>query len=111
MFVDNRLVGIVDFGDANVGTPEQELRQLYRVNEEVMLVAVQEYWRLSGQELDVRAIKTWCIMKELADYYRNFADKNTSHHAFKRACRNLNTWLSEGEWGKGYDISSSDGSQ
>jgi aminoglycoside 2''-phosphotransferase len=111
MFEDNRLVGVLDFGDTNVGTPEQELRQLYRINETVMLTGVQEYQRFSGQELNVEAIKIWSVMKELAVYVAALADKNTNHHAFKRAARNLNTWLNEGEWGKGYDISNDGNSQ
>ena len=111
MFEDNRLIGILDFGDTNVGTPEQELRQLYRISEEVMLAAVQEYQHLSGHQLNAEAIKVWAIMKELADYFKAFTDKNTDHHSFKRAARNLNTWLPEGEWGKGYNISSSGVSQ
>jgi aminoglycoside phosphotransferase (APT) family kinase protein len=104
MFEDNHLVGILDFGDTNVGTPEQELRQLYRINEDVLLVAVHEYERLSGRELNVEAIRVWSIMQELAVYITALIDKNTGHHSFKRASCNLNTWLNEGEWGKGYDI-------
>lgn len=111
MFENNHLIGVLDFGDANLGTPEQELRQLYRISEEVMQVGVQEYQRLSGKDLDEGALKAWCIMKELADYYIHFTHKTVSHHAFKRACRNLNGWLPEGEWGKGYDLSSSAESQ
>jgi aminoglycoside phosphotransferase (APT) family kinase protein len=111
MFEGNRLIGVLDFGDANLGTPEQELRQLYRVNEAVTLAGVQEYQRLSGKKLDVEALKTWCVMKELSTYYEDFAHKRTTHHAFKRACRNLNDWLPAGEWGNGYDLSTSAESQ
>lgn len=111
MFKNNCLIGILDFGDTNVGTPEQDLRQLYRVNEEVMLAAVREYQLLSGQQLNVDGLKAWSIMKELADYSKALAVKNIGHHSFKRACRNLNMWLNEGEWGKGYDLSSDDWSQ
>ncbi len=109
MFEDNRLVGILDFGDTNVGTPEMELRQLYRINEEVMLEAVRQYQSLSGQKLNVEAVKLWAVMQELAVYSKFKA--NTNHHKFKGASRNLNGWLNEGEWGKGYDISSSGVSQ
>jgi len=112
MFDDgNNLLGILDFGDTNAGTPEQELRQLYRIGEDVMLAAVQEYQRLSGRKLNVEAIKLWAIMKELADYSKALEAKNTNHHSFKRAARNLNTWLPNGEWGKGYDLSSIEGHQ
>jgi aminoglycoside phosphotransferase (APT) family kinase protein len=111
MFEGSRLIGVLDFGDANLGTPEQELRQLYRVSEKVMLAGAREYHRLSGKKLDVDALKNWCIMKEIADYYGHFTNQTTGHHAFRRACRNLNDWLPEGEWGKGYDLSSSAESQ
>jgi len=109
MFEDNRLIGILDFGDTNVGTPEQELRQLYRISEEVMLAAVREYQSLSDQVLNVDAIKLWAVMQELAVYSKMLLKANTNHHTFKRASRNLNMWLNEGEWGKGYDISPNNG--
>ncbi len=105
MFEDNHLVGILDFGDTTVGTPEQELRQLYRISEKVALAGAQEYQRLSGIQLDIEAIKLWAIMKELADYSKAVVAKNTTHRKFKRASRNLNTWLPGGDWGKGYDLS------
>lgn len=111
MFDGDRLVGIIDFGDANLGIPEQELRQLYRVSEEVAQVGLKEYENLSGRHLNIDALKAWCIMKELADYYNHFSNNRMSHHAFKRACRNLNEWFPEGEWGWGYDLSSSPESQ
>ena len=111
MFEDNRLIGILDFGDTNVGTPEQELRQLYCINDDVMFAAVSEYQKLSGQELNVEALKLWAIMQELAVFSKSFIASKTNHHTFKRVARNLNTWLNEGECGKGYDISSSGVSQ
>jgi hypothetical protein len=69
-----------------------------------MLAAAQEYKRLSERQLNIEAIKLWAIMKELADYSKRLAAKDTDHHSFKRASRNLNTWLPEGEWGNGYGI-------
>jgi aminoglycoside phosphotransferase (APT) family kinase protein len=54
---DDILTGVLDFGDTNVGTPEQELRQLYRISEDIMLTAVQEYQRLSGRYLKRRGYK------------------------------------------------------
>lgn len=111
MFESNRLIGILDFGDTNVGTPEQDLRQLYRISEEVMVAAANEYQRLSGRELNTEAIKLWAILQELAVYSKSLTANKTGHHTFKRAARNLNEWLGEGDWGRGYDISSSGISQ
>jgi hypothetical protein len=61
--------------------------------------------------LNVEAIKLWAIMKELADYNRRLATKKTAHHSFKRASLNLNNWLPEGEWGKGFDLTNIEGYQ
>jgi aminoglycoside phosphotransferase (APT) family kinase protein len=104
MFNNNRLIGVLDFGDTNVGTPEQELRQLYRINEKILMEAVDEYQHLSGKKLNANAIKLWAIMKELADYSRA-TSKDTNHHSLKRTSRNLNDWFPEGKWGESYDLS------
>jgi len=106
-----RLIGVIDFGDAKAGTAEQELRQLYRISEEVMLTGVHEYERLSNRQLNVEAVKIWAIMKELADYSNKLKNGDTVHHSFKRTSRNLNRWFPEGEWGKGYKMSDIEGYQ
>lgn len=108
---DGQLIGVIDFGDAKAGTPEQELRQLYRISEEVMLAGVQEYERLSNRQLNVEAVKIWAIMKELADYSNRLKAENTGHHSFKRTSRNLNAWFPDGEWGKGHEMSEVEGYQ
>jgi aminoglycoside 2''-phosphotransferase len=101
LFEDNRLHGILDFGDTNIGIPEQELRQLYRINAAVMQAAADSYSRLSGKTMDVEATKIWAIAQELAVYSGHLSTNQTEHHAFARACRNLNRWLPEGRWGAG----------
>ena len=108
---DNHLIGILDFGDTNIGTPEQDLRQLYRINEDVLATAIRTYENLSGKKLDIKLAKTWAITQELAVYSEQLANGKTDHRTFKRACRNLNAWLGDGDWGKGFDISDIDGYQ
>ncbi len=100
LFNSSHLCGVLDFGDTNIGSPEQELRQLYRINEHVLAAAVTEYSRLSGSALDIEVSKTWAIVQELAVYAEK-VDNDTHHHAFMRACRNLNHWIGRGAWGKG----------
>lgn len=102
---DHILSGVIDFADTNVGTPEQELRQLYRISEVVLLAGAEEYQRLSGKNIDVDAIKLWSIMKEIADYIMCLKNNNTRHHSFARSIENLNRWLPDGHWGSGYDLS------
>jgi len=100
MFDDgNNLSGVIDFGDVNVGVPEQEFQQLYRVGEDLIKIAAQEYYRLSGVNLDLEAIKTWAITRELSDYCKRIATNETDHPKFRNACTYLNTWLPEITWG------------
>ena len=100
MFDDeNNLSGVIDFGDVTVGVPEQEFQQLYRVSEELIKIAAQEYQRLSGVNLDLEAIKTWATTRELSDYCKRLATNKTDHPKFRNACTYLNTWLPEITWG------------
>lgn len=98
LFTDNKLVGILDFAEANIGTAEQEFRQLYRIDQNVLEAAVATYNRLMGVQLDVEAIKTWAIMQELGSYSRRLQAGQTDHPSFQRACNHLNDWLPAGRW-------------
>lgn len=100
LFDDEVLVGVLDFGDTSIGTPEQELRQLYRINETILRVAIETYSQLSGLELSFEAAKTWAIVQELGSYADRLSTGNINHPSFIRACNNLNNWLPEGDWGK-----------
>lgn len=101
LFQNMHLTGILDFGDTNIGSPEQELRQLYRINDAVLEAAVKTYERLSGLRLNVRAIKVWAILQELAVYIEHYNAGEFSHAAFIRTCHNLNRWHATDIWGKG----------
>lgn len=52
-FEHHELVAILDFGDTNIGTPEQELRQLYQISSEILQAAIEKYQSLAGEILDV----------------------------------------------------------
>lgn len=100
LFENGKLVGVLDFGDTSIGTPEQELRQLYRINEVILRVAIETYSQLSGLELSFEAAKTWAIVQELGSFVDRLSTGSTKHPSFIRACNNLNNWLPEGNWGK-----------
>jgi aminoglycoside phosphotransferase (APT) family kinase protein len=100
LFKDSILVGVLDFGDTNVGTPEQELRQLYRINGTILRIAVNTYSQLSGTELSFEAVRAWAIVQELSSYSDRLSSRSLNHPSFIGACSNLNNWLPEGEWGK-----------
>lgn len=101
LFKHNKLSGVLDFGDTTVGTPEQEFRQLYRINKYVLQAAINEYSNLSGLQLNPETSKTWAIAQELASYSERLSTGNTQHPSFIRACKNLNKWLPEAKWGEG----------
>lgn len=104
LFEQGHLSGVLDFGDTNIGTPEQELRQLYRINEKVLRSAIAEYSDHSGLQLNLDAAINWAVAQELAAYSERLMANNTKHPAFARACHNLNKWLPEGKWGQGFEI-------
>lgn len=101
LFKDQHLCGILDFGDTNIGTAEQDLRQLYRLNEVVLNAAANKYSELSGRQFNTEAAKTWAIMQELSVYTEQLLAGNTTRASFARASKNLNTWLKTDIWGKG----------
>jgi aminoglycoside 2''-phosphotransferase len=100
LFQNDRLTGVLDFGDTNIGSPEQELRPLYRINNTVLTSAVKTYEQLSGLRLNVRAIQVWAIVQELGAYSDRLATNQINHPSFLRASSNLNRWFSTDIWGK-----------
>jgi aminoglycoside phosphotransferase (APT) family kinase protein len=99
LFQDGVLTGILDFGDTNIGSPEQELRQLYRISDTVLMAAVQKYSQLSHQDINLRGAQVWAIVQELAVCMRHFVHNEPIHDAYIRACRNLNKWFDTNIWG------------
>lgn len=100
LFENGVLTGVLDFGDTSIGVPEQELRQLYRINETILKAAIETYSQLSGLELSFEGARAWAIVQELGSYVDRLSAASKNHPSFIRACDNLNKWLPEGEWGK-----------
>jgi aminoglycoside phosphotransferase (APT) family kinase protein len=98
LFKENQLVGIIDFGDARIGYAEQELRQLYRINNSLLESAVGCYEKLSGYKLDIEAIKINAVVQELAAYANKLPTNNTTHPGFIRAKKHLEQWFPECNW-------------
>jgi len=84
------LVGVLDFGAVCLGSPEQDLRQTYRLGDEIFEAAASTYEQLSGQPFNRELAKLWTITQELASYCRE--DSETVH---KRAFDNLRFWFPE----------------
>lgn len=98
LFVQSRLVGVVDFASASIGTAEQELRQLYCINDTVLDAAIHTYEQLAGRQLDREGIEVWAIIREMGVYNRRLTAGDVHHPDFMRACEYLDRWLPEGGW-------------
>jgi len=99
LFEEKELIGILDFGDTDIGTPEQDFRQLYRINTTVLDSAIEVYEKLSGVKVDTETSKIWAIVQELAVHSEKLLIKDTLHPAYLRTVKNLQKWLPEGNWG------------
>lgn len=87
---DYHLVGVLDFGAVCIGSPEQELRQTYRLGDEVFETAATVYEKLSGKSFNREMAKLWTITQELASYCREDSDE-----VHRRAFNNLRFWFPE----------------
>lgn len=85
---DYHLTGVLDFGAVCLGSAEQELRQTYRLGDEVFETAASTYEQLSGKTFDRDVAKLWTVTQELASYCRE--DSDAVH---TRAFENLRFWF------------------
>lgn len=93
LFSGNKLSGVVDFGDANCGSIESELRWLYLMGETVVRAAVDHYQSLTGNQINYDHIRVWAIMHELSTFTDRLARQQTNVYPFKRAQQNLRNWI------------------
>ncbi len=93
LFADNRVSGIIDFGDTTVGTIAQELRQLFRVSEKAVHMAIDEYGAMTGLVIEFADIATWAITQELASYCRWTAMGDVGRPSYIRSQANLQSLL------------------
>ncbi|HYH75341.1 MAG TPA: aminoglycoside phosphotransferase family protein [Candidatus Saccharimonadales bacterium] len=94
LFMGPVLSGILDFGDANMGSIEEELRWLYVMGDIVLRAAIAEYQRLTGNAVGYDHIRVWAIMHELSSYTDRLAKGDTESFPFQRAQTNLRAWVS-----------------
>ena len=64
-----RLTGVLDFGDVNLGNPEQDLRYTYWMGDEVMESAVKAYEARAGRTLDRDLIRLCALSQEISGLF------------------------------------------
>lgn len=95
LFLGAQLVGIVDFGDANTGSIEEEFRWLYAMGDTVLRAAIEHYAQLTNVTVNYDHVREWAIMHELSTYTVRLARQDTESFPFKRAEEHLRTWLKD----------------
>lgn len=93
LFTGSRLTGVLDFGDANIGSIESELRKLYESGDVVLKAAVSRYEDLSKTTIQYDHIRVWAIMHELARFTDRLKRQDTEAVLFKKAQENLRNWV------------------
>lgn len=93
VFIGPKISGVLDFGNAYVGSVEGEMRGLYRMGETVLGAALNRYQELTGRHIEHEHVRIWVITSELAIYVHYFAKEQTAHPAFLRAEANLRKWI------------------
>jgi aminoglycoside 2''-phosphotransferase len=93
LFVGSRLQGIVDFGDTNTGSIEEEFRWLYSMGDIVLKSAIEHYQQLTGSQVSFDHVRVWAIMHELSSYTSRLARQDTEAFPFKRSQDHLRSWI------------------
>lgn len=93
LFLAAKLRGVVDFGDANTGSIEEEFRWLYGMGELVLKSAIEHYQQLTGTEVNLDHVREWAIMHELSTYVARLSRQDTESFPFLRAQKHLRAWL------------------
>lgn len=93
LFVGPKLSGILDFGDTNLGTVEEEMRWFYSMGDLVLNAAIQRYQEITGKKIDVQHVRLWAIMHELAIFVDRLGQDKTNDPSFVRAQANLQQWV------------------
>lgn len=93
LFEGPNLVGIIDFGDTNTGSIEQEFRWLYSMGDIVLRSAIDHYRQLTGVTVSHDNVKQWAIMHELSTFTTRLARQDTESFPFNRARDHLRAWI------------------
>jgi aminoglycoside 2''-phosphotransferase len=93
LFTGPSVSAVLDFGDANVGTAEEEMRGLFRMGDQVLQATIDRFHELTGRSIQYEHIRIWGIMNDLARFVRYLGEQRTTHPAFLRAQTNLREWI------------------
>lgn len=93
LFLGPQLNGIVDFGDTNAGSVEEEMRWMYLMGDLVLRTAIDHYQALTGFQANYDHVRVWAIMHELSSYVSRLRNQQTETFPFQRAQEHLRAWV------------------
>lgn len=93
LFANNRISGILDFGETAVGTAAEEMRTLLVVGPQMVRATAQAYQARTGMRVRELEVITWAVTAALASYCERLAKGEVQHPSFVRAQQNLREWL------------------
>lgn len=93
LFLGAQLNGVVDFGDANAGSIEEEMRWLFLMGDLVLKTAIEHYQQLTGVQTNYDHVRVWAIMHELSTYVTRLKNQQTESFPFQRSQEHLRAWL------------------
>lgn len=102
MFRGRRLGGVLDFGDINIGTIEQELRCTFWVGQEFMEMVSAEVEELQNRPVAMDKIILWAHVSELASLIDRLLERERNSRSYERASKNLKLWFPEMDWSELY---------
>lgn len=93
LFLGPQLHGVVDFGDTNTGSIEEEFRWLFSMGDIVLKAAIEHYQQLTGVQVNYDHVRVWAVMHELSSFTARLARQDTEAFPFKRSQEHLRSWI------------------
>jgi aminoglycoside phosphotransferase (APT) family kinase protein len=98
LFKDNKLSGIIDFGNTMIGDLACELRHFYRLSPALAEQAVSSCRRIYGEEVENKKIAWWAKINDAATLSEKIMLDKIGSPSYERALGNLAKWYPDKNW-------------
>jgi aminoglycoside phosphotransferase (APT) family kinase protein len=98
LFVDDRLSGVIDFGNIMIGDLECELRHFYRISPDFARRACELYESQYGQKADCDKVAWWARINDAATLTDKVIAGKIGSPSYVRALNNLAEWYPDKSW-------------
>jgi aminoglycoside phosphotransferase (APT) family kinase protein len=98
LFVDNKLSGVIDFGNIMIGDLACELRHFYRLSPEIAQLACSTYEANYKQKVSIDKVAWWAKINDAATLCEKILTDKIGSPSYERAKANLHKWYPEKKW-------------